>query len=601
MIARNPNRKPKNLWSEAGDGAQIVGLRRRQRARRGRLRGRRDRPAVRRPRASSPADVAVFYRTNAQSRVVRGGVHPGRPAVQGGRRGALLRAPRDPRRAGLPAGDREPRRTTVSLRRILNMPRRGIGDRAEACVEALAARERIAFGEALERAAEAPGIAPRSAAAIADFVALMDRAAGGGGRRGHGPAAVLEAVLEQTGYLRELEASRRPAGRDPGGEPPRARVGGPRVRGDPNGGTPTRAWPTSWSRSRWSRTPTTIPDADGGGGVVTLMTLHTAKGLEFPVVFLTGMEDGVFPHLRSLGDPVGAGRRSAGWRTSGSPGPGSGCTCRGPSPGPRGARRRTTRPPGSWTRSRTSWSTGSGPPHRPRRLDPGAGPGGRRRAGPRPAARRHRQPAHPVARPRRQGHPRRLRPGHRRRGARRGGEVAGADRLRRRHRARSGCCCGTPRSRSCDHGPAGQRGELGRPAGGPRHPRAGRQLLVPALQAAPREAFKHHPREVRADRLREQAGCGGPGPTSGLVAYADGKPVGWCAVEPRPAYDGLVRNSSRAAWVGRDEDRTDPGVWAVTCVLVRAGHRRRGSGGRWPRPRSTSPGSRAPARWRRTR
>jgi GNAT superfamily N-acetyltransferase len=92
------------------------------------------------------------------------------------------------------------------------------------------------------------------------------------------------------------------------------------------------------------------------------------------------------------------------------------------------------------------------------------------------------------------------------------------------------------------------------------------------------EAFKHHPPEVRAARLREQADCGGPGPTSGLVAYVDGEPAGWCAVEPRPAYGGMVRNSSKAAWVGRDEDRTDPGIWAVTCFLVRAGHRREGVG-----------------------
>jgi GNAT superfamily N-acetyltransferase len=90
------------------------------------------------------------------------------------------------------------------------------------------------------------------------------------------------------------------------------------------------------------------------------------------------------------------------------------------------------------------------------------------------------------------------------------------------------------------------------------------------------EAFKHHPPEVRAHRLREQADCGGPGPTSGLVAYVDGEPAGWCAVEPRPAYDGLVRNSSRPAWANRDEDRQDPSVWAVTCVLVRAGVRKRG-------------------------
>ena len=95
---------------------------------------------------------------------------------------------------------------------------------------------------------------------------------------------------------------------------------------------------------------------------------------------------------------------------------------------------------------------------------------------------------------------------------------------------------------------------------------------------APREAFKHHPPEVRAGRLREQADCGGPGPTTGLVAYRDGEPAGWCAVEPRAAYGGLVRNSSRAAWVGRDEDRTDPGVWAVTCFLVRGGLRREGVG-----------------------
>jgi DNA helicase-2/ATP-dependent DNA helicase PcrA len=93
------------------------------------------------------------------------------------------------------------------LRRILNTPRRGIGDRAEACVEALAARERIPFGDALERADEAPGIAPRSAAAIKDFVALMTELRGVSAGEGNGPAAVLEAVIDRTSYLRELEAS----------------------------------------------------------------------------------------------------------------------------------------------------------------------------------------------------------------------------------------------------------------------------------------------------------------------------------------------------------------------------------------------------------
>ncbi len=94
----------------------------------------------------------------------------------------------------------------------------------------------------------------------------------------------------------------------------------------------------------------------------------------------------------------------------------------------------------------------------------------------------------------------------------------------------------------------------------------------------PREAFGSFPAEERAHRLRVQTECGHPesDTTSGLVAYLDGEPAGWCAVEPRSAYDGLVRNSSRAAWVGRDEDRTDPSVWAVTCLLTRAGFRKRG-------------------------
>lgn len=92
------------------------------------------------------------------------------------------------------------------------------------------------------------------------------------------------------------------------------------------------------------------------------------------------------------------------------------------------------------------------------------------------------------------------------------------------------------------------------------------------------EAFKHTTPGVRADRLREQTACGDPTSpdTSGLVAYRDDEPVGWCAVAPRASYDGLVRNSNQTAWKGRDEDRTDPTVWAVTCVLTRTGARGEG-------------------------
>jgi GNAT superfamily N-acetyltransferase len=83
--------------------------------------------------------------------------------------------------------------------------------------------------------------------------------------------------------------------------------------------------------------------------------------------------------------------------------------------------------------------------------------------------------------------------------------------------------------------------------------------------------------EERADRLRRQADSGHPesGITSGLVAYIDGEPAGWCAVEPRSAYTGLAR-VFKVPWEGRDEDKADPSVWAVTCFVTRKGFRKRG-------------------------
>lgn len=92
------------------------------------------------------------------------------------------------------------------------------------------------------------------------------------------------------------------------------------------------------------------------------------------------------------------------------------------------------------------------------------------------------------------------------------------------------------------------------------------------------ESFRSTPVEARVERLREQTACGDPSApeTSGLVAYLDGEPVGWCAVAPRAAYEGLVRNSNQTAWRGRQEDRADQGVWAVTCLLTRVGRRGQG-------------------------
>lgn len=84
------------------------------------------------------------------------------------------------------------------------------------------------------------------------------------------------------------------------------------------------------------------------------------------------------------------------------------------------------------------------------------------------------------------------------------------------------------------------------------------------------------PQPERADRLRAQTHCGDPdaGSTTGLVAYLDGEPVGWCAVEPRTAYPRLLR--TRTPWTGRTEDKTDDTVWVVTCFLTRKGFRKRG-------------------------
>jgi len=299
VISRNPNRKPKNLWSDAGAGHKIVGyVADNEHDEAAWVAGEIDRLSD--TEDVQPADVAVFYRTNAQSRVYEEVfIRVGLPyKVVGGVRFYERREVRD-----MLAYLRLIANTTdvVSLRRILNTPRRGIGDRAEACVEALAARDRIAFGDALERADEAPGIAPRSAAAIKDFVALMTELRGVATGEGNGPAAVLEAVIDRTGYLRELEASD-----DPQDE---SRVDNVRelvsvareyeqTRGDAGA-----TLEDFLEQVALVADADAIPDADGNGGVVTLMTLHTAKGLEFPVVFLTGMEDGVFPHLRTLGDP----------------------------------------------------------------------------------------------------------------------------------------------------------------------------------------------------------------------------------------------------------------------------------------------------------
>jgi DNA helicase II / ATP-dependent DNA helicase PcrA len=197
----------------------------------------------------------------------------------------------------------------VSLRRILNVPKRGIGDRAEACVEAYAQRERVSFWSALRRAEEAPGIATRSLACVENFVGIIE------GLRemveaGEPADVVLEAALSRSGYLDDLERSD-----DPQDESrvenlselvavAREFVGEADIEAADDEGLQPGSLAAFLERVALVADADQIPDPDAeGDGVVTLMTLHTAKGLEFPVVFLTGLEDSVFPHSRSMEDP----------------------------------------------------------------------------------------------------------------------------------------------------------------------------------------------------------------------------------------------------------------------------------------------------------
>ncbi|MDQ4008106.1 MAG: DNA helicase PcrA [Actinomycetota bacterium] len=296
VISQNKGRKPKNLWSDAGEGAPLVGYVADDEHDEARFVAE-EVDRLTDEGLAKPGEVAVFYRTNAQSRVFEEVfIRVGLPyKVVGGVRFYERREIRDAlaylRLLANPAD-------TVSLRRILNVPKRGIGDRAEACVEALASRERITFWEALRRADEAPGIATRSLNCIQGFVTMVDGLAGLVAE--DTPVdGVLEAVLADTGYVAELEESSDP--QDETRVENLAELLAVAREFADESATGTLA--EFLERVALVADADQIPDPDEDDqGVVTLMTLHTAKGLEFPVVFLTGLEDGVFPHMRSMGD-----------------------------------------------------------------------------------------------------------------------------------------------------------------------------------------------------------------------------------------------------------------------------------------------------------
>jgi DNA helicase-2/ATP-dependent DNA helicase PcrA len=303
VIKRNPERNDKRLWTASGDGEPIIGYVGESEGDEARwiaeeILRLNDEESVR------PGDVAIFYRTNAQSRALEEQLMRVdlKYRVVGGTRFYDRKEIKDAlsylRALVNPEDD-------INVRRILNEPKRGIGDRAEGAVAALAERDRISFMDALRRSDEAPGLGTRGIKMTAAFVSLMDDLKVVA--EGSSPAEALEAVLEQTGYLEILRTSS-----DPQDE---SRVENlaeliavvrDYVKDEPDGGLEGFLERVALVADA-DQIPEAPADDEGAAmaareGVVTLMTLHTAKGLEFPVVFLTGMEHGVFPHQRSMTD-----------------------------------------------------------------------------------------------------------------------------------------------------------------------------------------------------------------------------------------------------------------------------------------------------------
>ena len=302
VITQNESRKEKNLWSQAGAGSELVGYVAQSEHDEAEFIKDEIR-TLQNAGTSQPGDTAIFYRTNAQSRVfeevfmratlpykVVGGVRfYERKEVKDLL--AYLRVVANPS-------------DEVSLRRIINFPKRGIGDRALEYVDEFAQREYTSLWQGLLRANEIADIPTRAAGSIHEFLSMLEKL--------HvlveakvRPSVIIEAVLEQSGLLTELKDSK-----DPQDE---VRVENLQELVAVSLEYEERPFESLREDEEISLAgfleqvslvadADEIPDGQDHGGVVTLMTLHTAKGLEFPTVFLTGLEDGIFPHSRTLGE-----------------------------------------------------------------------------------------------------------------------------------------------------------------------------------------------------------------------------------------------------------------------------------------------------------
>ena len=294
LIEHNVQRKPKSLWTETTEGELAVRFRADDEPEEALFVAEETHRLVE-DEAHRYSDVAVFYRTNAQSRVLedifmRAGI-PYR--VVGGVRFYQRKEVKDVLaylRLLLNPQD------VISARRVVNTPKRGIGDATVAALEAFAAIEQIPFLEATRRADELADLGARAKGAIAGFVGVMQRLQEAF-ESGATPQRMVEAAATESGYLLELEAERTVEAegrienlRELGG------VAAEFEQRSPDGSLAEFLEQVSLVSEQ--------DEYDEESGSVTLMTLHNAKGLEFPVVFIIGLEDGVFPHYRSMGDPA---------------------------------------------------------------------------------------------------------------------------------------------------------------------------------------------------------------------------------------------------------------------------------------------------------
>ena len=302
VITKNESRKEKNLWSDAGSGAPLTGYVAESEHDEANFIADEIR-SLQRDGNSTPGETAIFYRTNAQSRVFEEVfMRMALPyKVVGGLRFYERREVKDLLAYLRVLANCE---DEISLRRIINIPKRGIGDTSLDYVDQFANSYGISFWQGLLRCNEITSLPARAAQAISEFTSMISALSVLVEARVK-PSVIVEAALEQSGLLKELADST-----DPQDE---VRVENLKELVAVSMEYEERSFEELGEDEEISLAgflekvslvadADEIPEGEDHGGVVTMMTLHTAKGLEFPTVFLTGMEDGIFPHSRTFDD-----------------------------------------------------------------------------------------------------------------------------------------------------------------------------------------------------------------------------------------------------------------------------------------------------------